>query len=179
MNATKTDHKYIAVAERIESLIENKILNRGDKLLSVRALSKEQGISLSTAFQAYYTLESKGLIEARPQSGYYVKVSPHSQPDLPPISEPPLDAVDVTVDDVINTVYRKFNIHGITNFSLAVPAIELLPTAKLNKSILHAIRESPTSCLHYDDVQGNVNLRKQIARQAFNWGGGSRKMISW
>ncbi|MFM7854587.1 MAG: GntR family transcriptional regulator, partial [Flammeovirgaceae bacterium] len=70
------DHLYHEVADRIETLIEKQALKVGDKLLSVRALSKEQGISLSTAFQAYYYLESKGLIEARPQSGYYVKFSP-------------------------------------------------------------------------------------------------------
>jgi DNA-binding GntR family transcriptional regulator len=71
----KADHKYLEVADRIERLIEKNVLKIGDKLLSVRALSKEQGISLSTAFQAYYSLESKGLIEARPPSGYYVKFS--------------------------------------------------------------------------------------------------------
>ncbi|HEY0655148.1 MAG TPA: GntR family transcriptional regulator, partial [Chryseosolibacter sp.] len=58
----RTDHKYVEVADKIEIQIERKILKVGDKLLSVRALSKEQGISLSTAFQAYYLLESKGLI---------------------------------------------------------------------------------------------------------------------
>ncbi len=39
----KGDHKYIEVAERIEILIEKQIFKIGDKLLSVRALSKEQG----------------------------------------------------------------------------------------------------------------------------------------
>src|SRR3982751_5381747 len=83
----KSDHKYIEVADRIETLIEKKVMKIGDKLLSVRALSKEQGISLSTAFQAYYLLESKGLVEARPQSGYYVKYSPEHVLDLPRTSE--------------------------------------------------------------------------------------------
>jgi DNA-binding transcriptional MocR family regulator len=169
--ATKPDYKYAEVADRIETLIENGVLKLGDRLLSVRALSKEQGISLSTAFQAYYALESKGLIEARPQSGYYVKFAPRLFPQLPTVSEPPQDAVEVTVDDVINTVYRKLNLSGITNFALAVPSIELLPAAKLNKSVLQAIRDSPTSCLLYSEIQGNELLRKQIARQAFNWGG--------
>ena len=82
----KNDHKYIEVADRIEALIEKKVFKIGDKLLSVRALSKEQGISLSTAFQAYYLLESKGLVEARPQSGYYVKYSPEHILDLPGMS---------------------------------------------------------------------------------------------
>ena len=167
----RPDHKYMEVADRIETLIEKKIFKVGDKLLSVRALSKEQGISLSTAFQAYYLLESKGLIEARPQSGYYVKFSPEHILDMPKIAEPPDDAIPVSVDEMINSVYVDLNSEKLLNFSMGAPAIELLPTAKLNKAVMHVLRESKTSCLHYEHIQGNVMLRKQIARQAFNWGG--------
>jgi DNA-binding transcriptional MocR family regulator len=167
----KSDHKYAEVAERIETLIEKEIFKVGDKLLSVRALSKEQGISLSTAFQAYYALESKGLIEARPQSGYYVKYSPRHVLDMPKVCEPLDDALPVTVDDMINSVYVDLNSKSLLNFSMATPSIELLPTAKLNKAVLHSLRASNTSCLHYEHIQGNVALRKQIARQAFNWSG--------
>jgi DNA-binding transcriptional MocR family regulator len=175
MNETilvRQDHKYIEVAERIETLIEKKVMKIGDKLLSVRALSKEQGISLSTAFQAYYLLESKGLIEARPQSGYYVKYSPEHILDLPKVCDPIDDAVPVSVDEMINSVYTNLNTGtNILNFSMAMPSIKLLPTAKLNKAVVQAIRESNTSCLNYEHIQGNAALRKQIARQAFNWGG--------
>ncbi len=168
---SKPDHKYAAVAERIEHLIDNRAMKVGDKLPSVRALSKEQGISLSTAFQAYYLLESKGLIEARPQSGYYVKYSPEHILDLPNVSEPVDDAVPVSVDDMINSVYVDLNTDKLLNFSMAAPSINLLPMAKLNKAIMLAMRESKSSCLNYEHIQGNVALRKQIARQAFNWGG--------
>ncbi len=167
----KSDHKYIEVSERIETLIERGIFKVGDKLLSVRALSKEQGISLSTAFQAYYSLESKGLIEARPQSGYYVKYSPSHVLDMPKVCEPLDDALPVTIDDMINSVYVDLNSKSLLNFSMATPSIDLLPTAKLNKAVLHSLRSSKTSCLHYEHIQGNVALRRQIARQAFNWGG--------
>jgi len=168
----KPDHKYLEVADRIERLIERKILKVGDKLLSVRALSKEQGISLSTAFQAYYSLESKGLIEARPQSGYYVKYSPEHILDLPKVSDPVDDAVPVSIDDMIQSVYSNLNANGnVLNFSTATPSIKLLPAAKLNKAVLQAIRDSKASCLNYEHIQGNASLRKQIARQSFNWGG--------
>ena len=167
----KSDHKYVEVSERIETLIERGIFKVGDKLLSVRALSKEQGISLSTAFQAYYSLESKGLIEARPQSGYYVKYSPRHVLDMPKVCEPLDDALPVTVDEMINSVYVDLNSKSLLNFSMATPSIDLLPTAKLNKAVLHSLRSSKTNCLHYEHIQGNVNLRRQIARQAFNWGG--------
>ena len=167
----RQEHKYIEVADRIEALIEKQILKVGDRLPSVRALSKEQGISLSTAFQAYYSLEGKGLIEARPQSGYYVKFARNHIHALPKVSEPPDDAIPVSVDEMINDVYMDFNKDKILNFSMGAPSVELLPAAKLNKAVMHALRTSKSSCLHYEHVQGNVLLRKQIARQAFNWGG--------
>src|SRR5688500_8579013 len=171
MFEAKPEYKYLEVADRIESLIENQVLKIGDKLLSVRALSKEQGISLSTAFQAYYSLESKGLIEARPQSGYYVKFSRNHILDLPKVCDPPDDATPVSVDEMINNVYMDFSNQNIVNFSMGAPSVELLPTAKLSKAVMHVLRESKTSCLHYEHVQGNALLRRQIARQAFNWGG--------
>lgn len=167
----KQDHKYIEVAERIERLIEKKALKVGDKLLSVRALSKEQGISLSTAFQSYYLLESKGLIEARPQSGYYVKYAHDHILDLPKVCEPVDDAVPVSLDEMISSVYHDLNSDKLIHFSLGVPSIDLMPAAKLNKAVMQAIRDSKTSCLGYEHIQGNLELRRQIARQSFNWGG--------
>jgi DNA-binding transcriptional regulator YhcF (GntR family) len=67
------DHIYIQVADGLEKMISDEVLRIGDKLPSVRVLSGEYGISTGTAFQAYYHLEGKGLIESRPKSGYYVR----------------------------------------------------------------------------------------------------------
>lgn len=165
------DHLYQEVADRIERLIAKRALKVGDKLLSVRSLSREQGISLSTAFQAYYHLESKGLVEARPQSGYYVKFSPVHALDIPSCSEPAEEAVPVTIDEMISSVYKDLRSEKLLSFSLGAPSPELLPAAKLNKAVVQALRNSHDSCLNYEHVQGNVELRKQIARQSFNWGG--------
>lgn len=167
----KTDHLYMEVAERIEKLIEKKALKVGDKLHSVRALSKEQGISLSTAFQAYYYLESKGLIEARPQSGYYVKFLPKEAFEIPKCCEPTDEALPVSMDEMISSVYHDLRSPGITSFSLSAPHHTLLPAAKLTKSVMHSLRSSADHCLGYEHIQGNELLRKQIARLSFNWGG--------
>lgn len=165
------DHLYLEVSDRIEKLIEKRALKVGDKLLSVRALSKEQGISLSTAFQAYYHLESKGLIEARPQSGYYVRYSPQHMLNVPMVAKPADEVVPVSIDDMISSVYNDLRSDKLLNFSIGAPSNELLPAAKLNKSVVHALRSSKDSCLGYEHVQGNADLRKQIAIQSFNWGG--------
>ena len=60
---TSTDHLYMQVAEGLEKMITDDTLKIGDKLPSVRVLSDEYGISMGTAFQAYYHLEGKGFID--------------------------------------------------------------------------------------------------------------------
>lgn len=174
LEKVKIDHLYIEVAERIESLIAKESFKIGDKLLSVRALSKEQGISLSTAFQAYYHLESKGLIEARPQSGYYVKFSPQHSMEEPTCGKPLDEAVPVSLDEMISSVHTDLRTRSKIHFSISTPAPSLLPTAKLNKAVIQALRDSDDSCLNYEDFQGNLILRQQIAKLSFNWGGALR-----
>jgi len=49
---------------------------------SVRRFSSQQGVSVPTALRAYVTLETRGLIEARPKSGFYVRAR---QADLRPL----------------------------------------------------------------------------------------------
>ena len=168
---TTDDHLYIQVADGIEKMIGEEVLKIGDKLPSVRVLSDEYGISMGTAFQAYYHLEGKGLIEARPKSGYYVRFNFRRFPRLPEKSDPEPVANEVSIDDMISTVYRNMSTDDLLNLALAVPPIELLPAAKLNKALVHAIRNSKDHGINYEHVQGNKELRKQLAKLAFNWGG--------
>lgn len=172
-NFATDDHLYMQVAAGLEKMIADDILKIGDKLPSVRVLSDEYGISMGTAFQAYYHLEGKGLIESRPKSGYYVRFNQRRFPDLPKIIQPELYSHDVSVKEMIASIYSDIAAHDekVINFALAVPDISLLPAAKINKSVMHALRNSYDHCLGYEHTQGNPELRKQIAKLAFNWGG--------
>src|SRR6201996_7204976 len=94
---TGEDPLYLQVAEGLEKLIGDETLKIGDKLPSVRVLSEEYGISMGTAFQAYYHLEGKGLIESRPKSGYYVRFSHQRFPELPNLIQPDTFSHEVSV----------------------------------------------------------------------------------
>src|SRR5687767_15853568 len=135
-NTTATDHLYLQVAEGLEKMIADDILKIGDKLPSVRVLSDEYGISMGTAFQAYYHLEGKGLIESRPKSGYYVRFNQRRFPDLPKTFHSEPVASEVSIKDMIEAVYKDLSSTDVINFSVAVPALELVPAAKLNKSVV-------------------------------------------
>src|SRR5215510_3994126 len=144
------DHLYVQVSEGIEKMIADEILKIGDKLPSVRMLSEEYGISMGTAFQAYYHLEGKGLVEARPKSGYYVRFNQKRFPALPTCKKPEVPvASKVSVQELVTTAFKNRSNEDIVNFSISGPPAHLLPAARLNKSVVHAFRNSKTSCLAY------------------------------
>jgi DNA-binding transcriptional MocR family regulator len=116
-------------------------------------------------------LEGKGLIESRPKSGYYVRFNFRRFPDLPKVIQPEPVSSEVSVKETINSIYGDISSHIKMNFAIAVPDASLLPTAKLNKSVIHALRKSKDHCIGYENTQGNIDLRKQIVKLAFNWGG--------
>jgi len=171
MQKRKADHLYLRTAESIEQQIMDEVLKIGDKLPSVRLFSKDQGISVSTILQAYYHLEAKGLIESRPQSGYYVRFNPSRFPQKIEKSNPLQTARTKNVEAIIGEVYDDFAMQGVTRFSLSIPAPEILPLAKLNKAMMQALRDLPANGTSYEQVQGNDLLRRQVARWSMHWGG--------
>ena len=64
---------YEEVAGKIDYLIEQGTLRPGDRVPSIRSLSKQLQVSINTVKEAYNLLEDRCLLEARPQSGYYVR----------------------------------------------------------------------------------------------------------
>jgi DNA-binding transcriptional MocR family regulator len=50
----------------------------------VRQTSQHHNLSVSTVIRAFLLLESQGLIESRPQSGYFVRRKPAMQPPALP-----------------------------------------------------------------------------------------------
>lgn len=168
---TDEDFLYLQITDVITKQIQQFTLKTGDKLPSLRAFRLERGISLSTAYKAYAQLEMNGLIEARPKSGYYVRYTPvrvlRSSRLQGMVEEGPV----VGNDEMLALFQHNFSQEGMVKLALAAPDISLLPQAKLNKSMLEAIRLSADSCIGYEDIQGNLSLRKHIARQAISSGG--------
>jgi DNA-binding transcriptional MocR family regulator len=170
-NKAKNEHLYMQIADKLQQQILGDVLKIGDKLPSVRSYSKEMGWSVSTVLQAYYHLEGKGLIESRPQSGYYVRYNPAKYPQKVSKSNPVQVVKSKDVERIIGEVYDDFSMPGVVKFSLSVPSSELLPLAKLNKAMIQALQSLPANATSYEQVSGNEMLRQQLARWNTHWGG--------
>lgn len=161
---------YQKIASCLEEQIKNGTLKIGDKMPSLRMLHQEYGVSLNTVIQSYFELESKGLIVSRPQSGYYVNYKP-TLLSVPSTSQPTSRIERVHEEDIISKVYSSISNKEITRFSLGVPENELLPIAKLNKELTHAMRSLSGGGTEYEEIQGNLKLRNDIARLTYTWNG--------
>ena len=64
--------RYMRVYQYYRSLIEEKKLEAGAKLPSIRTCSIQLNLSRTTVETAYLMLAAEGYIAAKPQSGYYV-----------------------------------------------------------------------------------------------------------
>lgn len=168
----KAEFVYLKISKNIEEQIKNNVLNLGDKLPSIREVSREKGISISTVLQAYYDLESKGLIYSKPQSGYYVNFSNDTFTKKTFTASKP-DGVNnpEKAESIITKVYSEINNKNIIRFSSSVPGKELIPVAKLNKALTNAMRELNASGTIYEDTMGNQKLRRQLAHRSFIWDG--------
>jgi len=165
----KKELLYIQLADNIEYQIKNNVLKIGDKLPSLRAIASEKGMSISTIQQAYFELESRGLIESRPQSGYYVSYIHKSLQSLPSVSQPIMAKKGDKVVDIMSAVIQNFE-KAEVYLSSASLAPEHVPIAKLNKSIIAATRSLKDSGVAYSMV-GSVKLKTQIAKRSISWGG--------
>lgn len=163
--------RYDQIAKQLENSILNNILKVGEKLPSVRFMSKQQQVSATTIFKAYYQLEAKGLIEARPKSGYYVKFR-HEERPMPTLKKTDQPSIkSVKTVEIIRELEELRNSENIIKLSSAVPSPKLLPVAKLNKSVVEAMRDEKNFLLKYTHPQGNKELRRMLAQQLLNWGG--------
>src|SRR5271154_1984888 len=60
------------LAADISALIRDGTLRLGERIPSVREISRERNLSTATVVHAYEMLEGQGFIETRPRSGFYV-----------------------------------------------------------------------------------------------------------
>ena len=65
--------KYLQIANSIIRAIENKNISNGDILPSINELSFELDISRDTVERGYKYLKGKGIVDAVPRKGYFIK----------------------------------------------------------------------------------------------------------
>ena len=154
---------YQQVIEFIDYQQKTGILLPGDKLPSLRKLSRQFEISVPTVKQAYIELERQGRVCARPQSGYYLMAQRARTLKPMPTKWSHCAPATVQCRNMIEQVYEAVHIPntvalGISNPIQANPPDKTL--ARLMRSVLSKVAEKAVS---YGPVTGDAKLRMQLA----------------
>lgn len=155
--------KYEQLAQDIESLISAGTLRPGDRLPSVRESVASRGVSPSTVFEAYYLLESRGVVEARPRAGYFVaeRVAPRGRE--PQLTQPSSGLRDVAINDLILDVLGSVRHRDVVPLGSAFPSPDLFPLERLARGMGAEMRRMQAREVLENLSPGSEELRRQIA----------------
>jgi len=155
--------RYATLAAILSQRIEQGLYPAGDRLPSVRMLSQEHGVSISTVQQAYRLLEESQLVEARPKSGYFVR-GLRTLAELPAVTRPVQRPVDISQWEQVLELIRTKPREDLVQLGRGMPDISEPTLKPLVKALGHMGRHGDLRSLYYDNIQGVMGLREQIAR---------------
>ena len=160
---------YEQVADHIVELIDRGTLHAGERLPSIRKLSSQMDVSISTVLQAYMMLEGKERIEAKPQSGFYVRRMRNLAPE-PRASSPSPLVTRVGVSELVAQVFQTAHDPQVIQLALSTPSPEHLPVKRLNRLMAAAMGKAGARALSYDFPPGYAPLRHEIAKRSIESG---------
>jgi DNA-binding transcriptional MocR family regulator len=170
---TTTDEPlYLSVAEELAGLIAGGQLRPLERVPSVRVLARQKRISMTTAVASLRSLEARGLIEVRPQSGYYVA------PRRIRLAEPQAARVSRAVRQVgakamLARLSEASQDPEVAHLGPAVADGALFPQRALQRELTRVLRRTPRLLSGYEiDVAGSATLRHEIVRHYAHVGAG-------
>jgi DNA-binding transcriptional MocR family regulator len=165
--------RYEQLADELSGMIAERILRPGERLPSVRRLAQEKKLSVSTVVQALRQLEERGQVEARPQSGFFVRPpTPNQNPQLEPRTRQRLARpVAVDISSRLMGVLALNSRPDLVPLGAALPAAELLPIAPLQRLYGQVARHSARLLDAASHTTLNrPDLVRQFVRHSLGWG---------
>jgi DNA-binding transcriptional MocR family regulator len=169
-DAASSRFRYEQLATFISDLVEAGTLRAGSRAPSLRDISRQRRVGLTTALQAYRLLEDRGVLEARPKSGYYVARGGSVSMQRPAISRPSGKAVSIAVSSTVSRLLEHAADPRLVPLGCAIPGAELLAAGRLDRFLARAARVKGVDYNIYTVPKGDLQLRQEIARRAVRWG---------
>ncbi|MCL2891346.1 PLP-dependent aminotransferase family protein [Brenneria tiliae] len=161
--------RYQYLASLLEQRIEQGLYQGGERLPSVRALSSEHGVSISTVQQAYHLLEARQLIMPQPRSGYFVAPR-KATPPMPGLTRPAQRPVEITQWESVLELFNNAPACNTFNFGGGTPDISQSTMKPLWKALTRLCQHQDQRVLNYGNIHGAPELRSQVARLALDSG---------
>ena len=165
-SATAPAPLYVRIAEGIVDQIDKGTLREGEKVPSIRRLSTQNRVSISTALQSYLWLESRGYLEARPKSGFFVRRPFASLIPEPRVEIPRMEPHIPGTDEILKTLVESAHGADYIPFAAGCATPDLFPNRPMNLILRRIVTRQPLHSARYEFPPGIEALRRQIARRS-------------
>ena len=157
--------KYQRLADDLSTLIRDGTLRLGERIPSVREISRERTLSAATVVRAYELLEGQGFIETRPRSGFYVSGQWQVAGGGHASRSGPARSTRVDVSELVFEVLESVRDRQLVPFGSAFPSPLLFPMDRLARCLSAGARKMDQWGTLDDLPPGSIELRRQIARR--------------
>ena len=163
-------HRYQRLAELMSGLLDSGVLRPGMRAPSVRQIAAKHALSISTVLHAYRLLEDRGVLEARPKSGFYVIGNGTQARETPKLSRPKKGPTKVAVARGVLALLDYAGRSDIVPLGCAIPSAELLSAGGLDRFLARTARVKGSAYNTYMEPRGDLQLRQEICRRALRIG---------
>ena len=171
ISASNDSYLYEQVESMVRGMIDDGVLKVGERVPSIRAMSRKVQVSMATVMQAYLALENKGYVESRPKSGFYVRPRRGPEASVPRKSNPRMLPRRVERQDLIDSILAVSHESSVVSLGIANPSSELLPVKGLTRALKQVAARYPLEAMQYCfERGGDGELRKQIALRGADLG---------
>lgn len=143
---------YRQIYDRVRGAIASGVLKPGDRIPSIRALTKELGLARGTVDTAYALLTAEGYVQSRGQAGTIV--TPDLKARAPVASLPPRRPAEAGAG---------FRPDSILPFQMGLPALDLFPRKIWARLAAQRVRAMQRADMVHPPVLGLPALRTEIA----------------
>ena len=168
-DSTRTDGtarpRFEQLAQEITASIEENVLRPGDRLPSIRESSRTRRLSITTVRSAYGLLESRGLVESRPQSGYYVRArAPARHSAIVPTAQH-CNGLPGDVNCIVMATLKAIGSQGAMPFASPFPDPSLFPWRRVHQRMNEVSKRFGIWDPLHDMPPGQPDLIREIARR--------------
>lgn len=153
---------YRQVIDLITENMDTGTLLPGDRLPSLRKMSRSAGVSVPTVRQAYVELERRRRVESRPQSGFYVR---HRATNdiVRPTRTTAANPAPLRCRPLMERVYDGVNNPDLVPLGIANPSMAKPAAKTLHRMMKRVMARAEERSLGYASTLGEPALRRQIA----------------
>lgn len=122
-------------------------------------------MSPATIIAAYQHLEQEGYIEAKPRSGFYVRLRQQSKLQVPRPSKPSKRPQPVNGQSMVLQLIQSLGDRSICQLGANIPDQNFLPGQQVQRAISKAMKDKADWNSSYEAPPGYLPLRQEIAKR--------------